>query len=150
MAGLNVADGIIVDEFLQSSDTNIFAAGDNAFFPYAMLGRSTRVEHWDNASNQGRFAGLNMAGAREPYNYAPYFFSDLFEFGYEAVGDIDARLETVADWKKENETGVVYYMKDAKVRGAMMVNVWDKVDAARELIRAGKSVTAKDLAGAIR
>jgi NADPH-dependent 2,4-dienoyl-CoA reductase/sulfur reductase-like enzyme len=149
-AGLEVADGIVVDGNLQTSVADIYAAGDNAFFPYAMLGRATRVEHWDNALNQGRFAGLNMAGAREPYNYAPYFFSDLFEFGYEAVGDVDARLETVTDWKKENDTGVVYYLKDGKVRGAMMVNIWDKVEAARELIRAGKDITAKDLVGAIR
>ena len=53
-----------------------------------------RVEHWDNAVTQGKWAGRNMAGAAEPYTYMPYFFSDLFEFGYEAVGDVDSRLNT--------------------------------------------------------
>jgi hypothetical protein len=91
-----------------------------------------------------------MAGAREPYNYMPYFFSDLFEFGYEAVGEVDARLETFADWQKENDTGVIYYLKDKKVRGAMMCNVWDKVGAARELIRRDAEVTKEGLRGTIR
>jgi hypothetical protein len=79
----------------------------------------------------------------------PYFFSDLFEFGYEAVGDVNAELETFADWQKENDTGVVYYLKDGKVRGAMMCNVWGKVDAARDLIRKGERMTSDDLRGAI-
>jgi hypothetical protein len=79
----------------------------------------------------------------------PYFFSDLFEFGYEAVGDVDSRLNTYADWQKENDTGVIYYLEDAKVRGMMMCNVWDKVDAAREIIRRGEQASAESLRGAL-
>ncbi len=89
-AGLQTANGVIVDEYLQASLPDIYAAGDIAFFPYQALGKQTRVEHWDNALNQGKWAGLNMAGAHKPYDYMPYFFSDLFEFGYEAVGEVDA------------------------------------------------------------
>ena len=137
-AGLQTANGVIVDEYLQASLPDIYAAGDIAFFPYQALGKQTRVEHWDNALNQGKWAGLNMAGAHKSYDYMPYFFSDLFEFGYEAVGEVDASLETFADWQKENDTGVIYYLRDGKVRGAMMCNVWDKVEAARELIRKGR------------
>ncbi|MDO8684963.1 MAG: FAD-dependent oxidoreductase [Armatimonadota bacterium] len=135
--GLQIENGIVVDDRLQTSKQGIYAAGDNAFFPYQALGKMVRIEHWDNALNQGKHAGLNMAGANQPFTYMPYFFSDLFDFGFEAVGDINSELEIVTDWQKENETGVIYYMKDGKVRGAMMCNVWDKVDAARELI--GKS-----------
>ena len=90
--GLSVSDGIIVNDRLQTSHPDIFAAGDNALFPHATLDRSSRMEHWNNALMQGRHAGRNMAGANEPYLHMPYFFSDLFEFGYEAVGEIDARL----------------------------------------------------------
>jgi len=145
------ADGIVVNEHLQTSDPDIYAAGDNAFFPYQALGQRMRVEHWDNAVNQGKCAGLNMAGAGQPYDYMPYFFSDLFEFGYEAVGEVDARLETFADWQKENDTGVIYYLREGVVRGAMMCNVWDKVEAARELIRKGERVSdPHKLRGAIR
>lgn len=144
-AGLNVGNGVVVNEYLQTSHPDIYAAGDNANFPYPVLGHRTRVEHWDNALNQGKQAGRNMAGAGESYSYMPYFFSDLFEFGYEAVGEVDSRLETVMDWQKENDTGVIYYTKDGILRGAMMCNVWNKVDWARELIRRGERITRQKL-----
>jgi 3-phenylpropionate/trans-cinnamate dioxygenase ferredoxin reductase subunit len=149
-AGLETANGIVVDEHLRTSDPDIFAAGDVASFPYQALGIRTRVEHWDHALMHGKFAGRAMAGATEPYDHMPYFFSDLFEFGFEAVGEVNAQLDVVADWQKENETGVVYYLKDGRVRGAMMCNVWDKVPQARELIRKGNQVSAADLRGLIR
>jgi 3-phenylpropionate/trans-cinnamate dioxygenase ferredoxin reductase subunit len=149
-AGLSTGDGIVVDQYLRTSNPEVFAAGDNAAFPYPALDRKMRVEHWDNALNQGLWAGRNMAGANEPYTHMPYFFSDLFEFGYEAVGEVDAELETFADWTKENDTGVIYYLRDGRVRGAMMCNVWDKVEAARQLIRRAGRVRVEDLRGAIR
>jgi NADPH-dependent 2,4-dienoyl-CoA reductase/sulfur reductase-like enzyme len=137
-AGLEVGDGIVVNEFLQTSHPDIYAAGDNAYFPYPALDKKMRIEHWDNALNQGKWAGRNMAGAREAFTYQPYFFSDLFEFGYEATGDVNSKLETYADWKKENETGTIYYLADGRIRGVMMCNLWDRMDAARELIRNGE------------
>jgi 3-phenylpropionate/trans-cinnamate dioxygenase ferredoxin reductase subunit len=149
-AGLQTANGIIVNEYLEASLPGIYAAGDIALFPYEALGKQMRVEHWDNAVTQGKWAGKNMAGAHEPYTHMPYFFSDLFEFGYEAVGEVDSRLETFADWQKENNTGVIYYLKDGRIRGIMMCNVWDKVDTARELIRKGEQVTKESLRGLIR
>ena len=136
-AGLATGDGIIVNEYLQTSHPDIYAAGDNARFPYRALGQQVRVEHWDNALNQGKHAGRNMAGAHETFTYMPYFFSDLFEFGYEAVGEVNSRMEIVADWQKPFDTGVIYYLRNGKIRGAMMCNVWDKVEAARALIRRG-------------
>lgn len=142
-AGIVTGDGIIVNEYLQTSHPDIYAAGDNARFPYQALGQQMRVEHWDSALNQGKHAGRNMAGAHETFAYMPYFFSDLFEFGYEAVGEVSSDLEAVAEWQKPNETGVVYYLRNDKIRGAMMCNVWDKVDAARELIRHGAGVSER-------
>ncbi|HEY3398007.1 MAG TPA: FAD-dependent oxidoreductase [Armatimonadota bacterium] len=148
-AGLEVADGIVVNDLLQTSHPNIYAAGDNALFNYMALGERKRVEHWDNAVIQGQWAGRNMAGAGQAYDYMPYFYSDLFEFGYEAVGEIDPRLDVFADWQQENETGVLYFRREGKLRGAMMCNVWDQVPAARELIRSGKTFTVQELRGAI-
>jgi 3-phenylpropionate/trans-cinnamate dioxygenase ferredoxin reductase component len=147
-AGLTTGDGVPVNEFLQTSNGDVYAAGDIAFFPEANLG-PRRIEHWDNALNEGKHAGRNMAGAHEPFTYMPFFFSDLFEFGYEAVGEVDSRLETLADWQEENKTGVIYYLKDGRVRGAMMCNLFGKVDAARELIQRTGRVAAADLRGAI-
>ena len=114
------------------------------------FGERMRVEHWDNSINQGKTAGMNMSGAHTAYTHMPYFFSDLFDFGYEAVGLVSSKLETFADWQKENNTGVVYYLEDGRVVGAMMCNVWEKVDAARELIKSNKQMMAPELQGAIR
>jgi NADPH-dependent 2,4-dienoyl-CoA reductase/sulfur reductase-like enzyme len=149
-AGADVENGVIVNECLETSHADVYAAGDNAFFPYQALGIRTRIEHWDHAINQGKQAGRNMAGANEAYTYMPFFFSDLFDFGYEAVGAVDSRLQVFADWQKENDTGVLYYLDQGKVRGAMMCNVWDKVPEARELILKGETVTPDDLRGAIK
>ena len=148
-AGLAIENGIKLNELLQSSDPDIFAAGDNANFPYLALGKRMRVEHWDNAVSQGKAAGRNMAGAAEPFEYMPYFFSDLFDFGYEAVGDVSSSLETYADWQDENETGVIYYLEDGRVRGVMLCNVWGKLDEARALILTGAHVSERDLHGAV-
>ena len=147
-AGLKTGNGIIVSEFLQTSNPDVYAAGDVAFFPEAVLG-PRRIEHWDNAISQGKHAGRNMAGANEPFTELPYFFSDLFEFGYEAVGEVDSSLTTFADWQEPNKTGVIYYLRDGRVRGAMMCNVWGKVDAARELIRKSAPVQVQELHNAI-
>lgn len=148
-AGLNVGNGIIVNEFLQTSDRDVYAAGDVAFFPEPIIG-PRRIEHWDNAVSQGKHAGRNMAGANQPFDEMPFFFSDLFEFGYEAVGDVDSRHDTFADWQEPNKTGVIYYLSDSRVVGAMMCNVWNKVDEARALIRKQERVRPEQLRGAIQ
>ena len=133
-AKLNVEDGIVVDELLRTSNPDIFAAGDVASFHNPALGKRIRVEHEDNAKTMGRLAGRNMAGQFEPYHHLPYFYSDMFELGYEAVGDLDSRLETFADWKDPNKEGVIYYLQNGRVRGVLLWNVWGQLDAARELI----------------
>lgn len=150
-AGLRVDNGVVVDEYCRSSDPGIFAAGDNANFPHLTFGEHLRIEHWDNALNQGRYAGMNMAGANVRYDYMPYFWSDLFEFGYEAVGDTRSKLDTFADWERENDTGVIYYLgDDGRVRGVMTCNMYGHMDDARELIRSGRQFSAADLRGLIR
>jgi NADPH-dependent 2,4-dienoyl-CoA reductase/sulfur reductase-like enzyme len=149
-AGLGVGNGIEVDERLESTVSGIYAAGDNASFSYQALGKQMRIEHWDNALSQGKAAGRNMAGAGETFTYMPYFFSDLFDFGYEAVGDVDSSLTTFADWEKENETGAVYYLARGRVRGVMLCNIWGKLDEARQLIRSGIDVSERDLRSAVR
>ena len=145
MAGLKTGDGIVVDEFLRTSQPDIYAAGDVALFYNPALDRHLRVEHEDNANTMGRQAGRNMAGSAEKYEHLPFFYSDLFELGYEAVGELDSRLTTLADWKEPHREGVVYYQKDGKVRGVLLWNVWGQVDAARDLIAAKHPLRAEDL-----
>lgn len=134
LAGLVTGNGIEVNSYLETSNPDIYAAGDVALFPYQAFRQLMRIEHWDNAINQGRLAGKNMAGGKVPYLYLPYFFSDLFEFGYEAVGEVNSTLETHVDWKEPNVAGIIYYLKEGKIRGIMLCNIWDKIEVARKLI----------------
>ncbi|HEY6852857.1 MAG TPA: FAD-dependent oxidoreductase [Gemmatimonadales bacterium] len=146
-AGLKVENGIVVDQFLRTSDANVYAAGDVANFPNAALGVRTRVEHEDAANTMGAAAGRAMAGRAAPYTHLPFFYSDLFELGYEAVGDLDARLETVVDWKEPFREGVIYYLKDGRVRGVLLWNTWGQVDHARALIAEPGPFRPGDLKG---
>ncbi|MGA2504129.1 MAG: FAD-dependent oxidoreductase [Anaerolineales bacterium] len=144
-AGLQVGNGILVDRTLAASYPGIFAAGDAAEFFNPALNKRMRVEHEDNANTMGRQAGRNMAGASELYDHLSYFYSDIFELGYEAVGELDPRQETFVDWKEPFNKGVVYYMAGGKVRGVLLWNVWDTVPAARALIAETGPFTAADL-----
>ncbi len=138
-AGLEVRDGIVVNEYGRvPGHEDVFAAGDVARFPVAALGTTMRIEHEDHANTHGRVVGANMAGAGTPYDHLPFFYSDLFDLGYEAVGLVDSRLEAVEDWEEPFRKGVVRYLEDGRVRGVLLWDVWGKVDAARELIRAGE------------
>jgi NADPH-dependent 2,4-dienoyl-CoA reductase/sulfur reductase-like enzyme len=132
--GLAGDNGIVVDAQLRTSDADIYAAGDVANFPAAALGRRLRVEHENAALAMGERAGRGMAGPDAPYDELPYFYSDLFELGYEAVGTLDARLQTVEQWVTPYREGVVYYLDAGRVRGVLLWNTWDQVEAARKLI----------------
>ena len=148
-AGLKTGDGIVVDEFLRTTTPDIYAAGDVANFNSPALGKRLRVEHEDNANSMGKLAGRNMAGANEEYTHLPMYYSDLFELGYEAVGELDSRLETVVDWKEPNKEGVIYYLHEGRVRGVLLWNVWEQVDAARALISEAGPFRAENLKGRI-
>jgi len=148
-ANLEVSNGIVVDEFLQTTAPNVYGAGDVARFFNPALNERIRVEHEDNANAMGQVAGRNMAGAGERYSHLPSFYSDLFELGYEAVGELDPRLETVCKWKESYREGIVYYMRGGRVRGVLLWNVWEKVEAARALIGSGRTFTNTELDSAM-
>lgn len=144
-AALQVDNGIVVDEYLRTSHPDIYAAGDVASFYNSLLSKRIRVEHEDNANTMGRLAGRNMAGEREPYHHLPSFYSDFFEFSYEAVGELDPRLEIVTDWTKENRLGAIYYLRESRVRGVLLWNIWGAVNVARELIAEPGPLKIEDL-----
>lgn len=146
-AGLAVDNGIVVDAQLRTSDADIWAAGDVANFHSTALDRRMRVEHEDAAVSMGRHAGRAMTGITDEYTATPFFYSDLFDLGYEAVGLLDTRLQVVEDWKEPYREGVVYYLEAGRVRGVLLWNVWDQVDAARELIAEAGPFDAASLRG---
>ncbi len=136
VAGLDLADdgGIVVDDHLRTSVADVYAAGDVASYVDPRLGRR-RVEHEDNATTMGKAAGRALAGADEAYAHTPMFYSDLFDLGYEAVGRMDPSLEP--DVVEQDGGSVVYYLDDGKVVGVLLWNVWDAVDAAKDVIESG-------------
>lgn len=148
-AGLTVRDGIVVSSTLLTDDDSVFAAGDVAEYPDRILG-TRRVEHVDNAKQQGRQAGRNLADADETYDHTPMFYSNVFDMGYEAVGRVSTELDTLEDWQDPLTTGVVYYLDDdGTVRGVLLWNVPDQTDAARQVLAEANSLTPDMLRGRI-
>ncbi|HEX6762771.1 MAG TPA: FAD/NAD(P)-binding oxidoreductase [Gaiellaceae bacterium] len=141
-AGLPVTDGIPVDACGRvGGRDDVFAAGDVARFPAALLGTELRVEHEDHAKSHGRLVGTNMTGAEERYDHLPFFYSDLFDAGYEAVGELDPRLDTLVEWSDPDAEGTVTYLDpEGRPRGLLLWNRFGHLDAARELIRAAEPV----------
>jgi NADPH-dependent 2,4-dienoyl-CoA reductase/sulfur reductase-like enzyme len=139
-AGLTVDDGIVVDEFGRVDGRHdVFAAGDVARFPAPALGGTMRVEHEDHANSHGAVVGANMAGAHQEYDHLPFFYSDLFDLGYEAVGELDPRHDVLVEWAEPNRKGVVCYVDEqGRPRGFLLWDVWGQVDAARNAISAGE------------
>ena len=130
------------------SASDVFAAGDVARFPVAALGGTMRVEHEDHAKSHGRRVGANMAGADEPYDHLPFFYSDLFDLGYEAVGELDSRLRTTADWtepaaRAPSTTWTARGGREESCSGTSS----GSVDTARDLIRAAMPIQTAELVG---
>jgi len=149
-AGLEVDNGIVVNKRLETSAPDVYAAGDVANFHHVALEEHTRVEHEDNAVSMGKLAGQNMAGGNETYDRIPMFYSDLFDHGYEAVGELNNELETVADWEEEFQKGTIYYLDDSRVRGVLLWNFWNQVKNARALMMEKGPFKAEDLKGRIK
>ena len=148
-AGLYVDNGIVVDSSMRTTEPDIYAAGDVANFPTVYLVDRLRVEHEENANLSGMLAGQAMAGQGSQYGTLPMAYSDLFDLGYESVGEINPRLEVVTDWEKPYEKGVIYYLKDGRVAGVLTMGMFGKMNEARDLIAEPGPFTAKDLEGKI-
>lgn len=150
-AGLKVNKGIVVNRYLQTTHRDIFAAGDVAEFYNPVLDRYMLVEHEEHANMTGYLAGQGMAGSLQPYEYLPYFYSEIFDLAYEAVGEISADLETVMDWEEPFQKGVIYYLRGKQLRGVLMWNLRRKVNAARRLLQTvGEIHSPEALIGKIR
>ncbi|CAN5553344.1 FAD-dependent oxidoreductase [soil metagenome] len=140
-AGLEVDDGIVCDQRLQTSVEGIFAAGDVCSYDSVVHGRRLRVEHWDVAMQQGRHAARAMLGSTDPYDVVPYFFSDLADWAsIEYVGPASEWDETV--WRGDRDAGEfsVFYLAGGKVAGCLAVGRSEDLGHARELLAKGVDV----------
>jgi len=146
-AGLTVDRGIRVDASLLTSNPDIYAAGDVASIFNPALNEWRRVEHEDNANTMGAHAGIAMAGRTVSYAHLPFFYSDIFEMGYEAVGEVDSRLDMITDWKTPCKEGVIYYLKEGRVRGVLVWNLYGLMDGARRLVGSSTPISSSDREG---
>ena len=149
-AGLSTSNGIEVDSFLRTSQADIFAAGDVANFYNPILGKRMRAEHEENANLSGQIAGQNMTGENVTYEHLPAVYSTLFDFSYDAVGDLDPNMEILYDWEEPMHKGAAFYMDNKRVRGVLLWNLARGLETARELIAASGPFKTKDLIGRIR
>ena len=139
-AGIITENGIVVDQAMQTSDPDIFAAGDvaNAFHPLANM--RLRSEHWANALNEGPAAARGMLGQNESFEDIPYFYTDQFDVGmeYSGYGPMTKGAKVVYRGNREGREFIAFWLKDDRVVAGMNVNVWDVNDQVQRLIREGK------------
>lgn len=148
-AGLDTDGGILVDNRLTTTDAAIFAAGDVATYPDRILGR-WHAEHVDNANQMGATVGRIMAGSDESYDHTPYFYSNVFDIAWKAVGKLDSSLEVVEDADPESGQGIYYYLEDDKVAGVLLLDLdADRLDEARAVLAESSPQSAETLVGRI-
>ena len=147
-AGLTVDNGVVVDEHLATSDSDVFAAGDVANAYYPLLDTHLRLEHWSAALNQGPVAAANMVGRNVAYDRVPYFFSDQYDLGMEYTGYVEEGHYDHVVFRGDTVKGeyIAFWMKDGRVLAGMNVNVWDVTDVIANLVRSRVQVDAAKLA----
>jgi 3-phenylpropionate/trans-cinnamate dioxygenase ferredoxin reductase component len=139
-AGLTVDNGIVVDEHLQSSVPNIYAAGDVANFHHPFFDARMRIEHWSNALNGGPAAARSMLGDRAGYDRIPYFFSDQYDVGMEYSGYAPTWERVVFRGDRDGGEFIAFWLSEGRVVAGMNVNVWDVNPHVQTIIRSRRQV----------
>ena len=145
-AGLNLENGIAVDEFLNTSAPDVFAAGDVAATWNTRYNRRIRMEHWANALGQGPVAARNMLGQRTAYEKLPYFYSDQYDLGMEYHGYAHDWDQVVLRGDLTAREFLAFWLKDGRVLAGMNANIWDQGDDIKALARGGDVIDAARLA----
>jgi NADPH-dependent 2,4-dienoyl-CoA reductase/sulfur reductase-like enzyme len=147
--GLEVNNGIVVNEYLQTTDRNIFAAGDVANYQDVLFDKRRRVEHWDNAVSQGQYCARSLMGEATPFKHVPYFFSDVFDLSYEYWGDSSGADQVVHRGDTTSNSFSVWWLHQERVRAAFVMNRPDEErNAAPTWIESAQRVSATKLADA--
>jgi 3-phenylpropionate/trans-cinnamate dioxygenase ferredoxin reductase component len=139
-AGISIDNGVAVDERLQSSAPNVYAAGDVASAWHPFFEQRIRVEHWANALNQGPAAAAAMLGDESGFDRIPYFFSDQYDVGMEYSGYATSWDRVVFRGDREGGEFIAFWLVDGRVVGGMNVNVWDVNEQVQSLIRSRRQV----------
>jgi NADPH-dependent 2,4-dienoyl-CoA reductase/sulfur reductase-like enzyme len=128
-AGIRVQNGIVVNESLETSTTDVYAAGDVANYQDTLFGKRRRVEHWDNAVKQGQYVAQRLSGESKPFKNIPYFFSDVFDLSYEFWGDTEGAEQTEYRGDVDSSSFSAWWLKGKKLVAAFAMN---RPDAERE------------------
>ena len=145
-AGVTVENGIVVNEYLETSRAGVYAAGDVANYPDAVFGKRRRVEHWDNAVSQGQHWARVVLGEKQPFVHVPYFFSDVFDLSYELWGDPAGATDIVVRGDSNTSSFSVWWLQDNRVGAAFVMNRPDEErQVAPEWIKAHQAVSRERL-----
>jgi NADPH-dependent 2,4-dienoyl-CoA reductase/sulfur reductase-like enzyme len=148
-SGIEVRDGVVVNEYLETSQRDIYAAGDVASYYDVLFGKHRRAEHWDNAVSQGQHCARILSGERAPFVHVPYFFSDVFDLSYEFWGDSTGAEEIVERGDLSSSSFSVWWLRQGRLVAAFTMNRPDEErEAAPRLIQSKESVSAATLPGA--
>jgi 3-phenylpropionate/trans-cinnamate dioxygenase ferredoxin reductase subunit len=145
-AGLAIDNGVLTDEWLTTSNPNVFAAGDVANAWHPILNRRVRLEHWSSALNQGPAAAHNMLGVKTAYERIPYFFSDQYDIGMEYSGLASDSDEVIFRGEPASREFIAFWLNDGRLTAGMNVNVWDVADTIAKIVAAKRPVDPVRLA----
>ena len=145
-SGLKVDDGILVNEYLETSHPDVFAAGDVANYQDVLFGKRRRVEHWDNAVSQGQYCARSLMGDKTPFRHVPYFFSDVFDLSYEYWGDSSSADQVIHRGDTSGNSFSVWWLYQQRVVAAFTMNRPDEErNAAPKWIESGQKVSSTKL-----
>jgi 3-phenylpropionate/trans-cinnamate dioxygenase ferredoxin reductase subunit len=147
-AGLEMANGVVTDAALRTSDPDIYAAGDVACSFLPLLGTHVRVEHWSNALNGGPAAARSMLGHEVEYNHVPYFYTDQYDLGMECSGlpSPGAYDQVVYRGDRSTLEFIAFWLSGGRLIAGMNVNVWDVTNDIQSLIRSNRTLDPARLA----
>ena len=145
-SGLEVGDGVLVNEYLQSSHPDVLAAGDVANYQDVLFGKRRRVEHWDNAVSQGQYCARSLMGDKTPFRHVPYFFSDVFDLSYGYWGDSSGADQVIHRGDVSSNSFSVWWLEQQRVVAAFTMNRPDEErNVAPKWIESGQRVSSTKL-----
>jgi NADPH-dependent 2,4-dienoyl-CoA reductase/sulfur reductase-like enzyme len=145
-SGIEVSNGVVVNEYLETSRADVYAAGDVANYVDVLFGRRRRVEHWDNAVSQGQHCARLLMGDRQPFRHVPYFFSDVFDLSYEFWGDTSGAEEVVRRGDITTNSFSVWWLRGQQLVAAFAMNrPDDERTAAAQWIESKRAVAGSEL-----
>jgi NADPH-dependent 2,4-dienoyl-CoA reductase/sulfur reductase-like enzyme len=150
-SGIEVSDGVMVNEYLETSQSGVYAAGDVANYQDVLFGKRRRVEHWDNAVSQGQYCARALMGERAPFKHVPYFFSDIFDLSYEYWGDSSGADQIAHRGELSGKSFSVWWLRQKRLVAAFVMSRPDEErDAAPKWIEAKQVLSVPKLEDASR